>query len=234
MKLYMVPFRQEARLLTAILPNCRSVHAYSGYQQAKSAQPALSTSKSNQSSLTPNPQSPTPLTIWEYNGGRVVCWNQAGSAGVEDVVAKISDFSLYSEVIMFGSAGSLAHGLSMGQLFCCTTVKDTFGGCWHLPQLDGLPECGILSTEALVFDNEKRNEFWQKHHCELVDMETAAFARLASLGAFGSAAFGAIRFVSDTYEILPALDPITNAFTGKFPPEVRNQITQHRRLFTQR
>ncbi len=234
MRLYLVPFKQEAKLLTAILPNCHSVKISSNDQPAKSAQPAPSTSKSNQPSLIPNPQSPTSLNIWEYNGGLVISWNQAGSAGVEEVVANISDFSPYSEVIMFGSAGSLAHDLSMGQLFCCTNVKDTFGGHWQLPQLKGLPECGILSTEALVFDNEKRNELWQKHHCELVDMETAAFARLASSGAFGSAAFGAIRFVSDTYEILPALDPLTNAFTGKFPPEVRNQITHHRRLFTQR
>ena len=131
---------------------------------------------------------------------------------------------------MFGSAGSLAHDLSMGQIFCCTTVKNTNGGYWQFPALPGFPECGILSTEALVFDNEKRNELWQKYQCELVDMETAAFAELAASGAFGPACVGAIRFVSDTYDILPELDPLTNNFTGKFPPEVRNHITRFRKF----
>ena len=128
---------------------------------------------------------------------------------------------------MFGSAGSLAHDLSMGQIFCCTTVKNTNGGHWQIPALPGFHECGILSTEALVFDNEKRNELWQKYQCELVDMETAAFAELVASGAFGSARAGVIRFVSDTYDILPELDPLTNKFTGKFPTEVRNQISKN-------
>ena len=59
-----------------------------------------------------------------------------------------------------------------------------------------------------------------------------------ALAAFEAAGFEAGDIIhvtfGDTYEILPARDPITNAFTGKFPPEVRNQITQHRRLFIQR
>lgn len=199
MKLYLVPFKQEAKLLTAIMPNCRQIKdsAFAGE--------------------------------WEYNGGRIICWNQAGSAGVADVVNKISDFSAYSDIIMFGSAGSLAHNLSMRQIFCCTTIKDTHGGCWKMPAVKGLPESGILSTEALVFDNGKRDELWQKYQCELVDMETAAFAEIAVSGRLGTANFGAIRFVSDTYDVLPELDPTTNNFTGKFPQEIRNQIGKARK-----
>lgn len=199
MKLYLVPFKQEAKLLTAILPNCHQVK--NGNWGGE----------------------------WSFNNGYIICWNQAGGVGVYDIVNRISDFSQYSEVIMFGSAGSLAHDLSMGQIFCCTTVKNTNGGHWQIAALPGFPECGILSTEALVFDNGKRDELWQKYQCELVDMETAAFAELAASGVFGSARVGAIRFVSDTYDILPEIDPLTNNFTGKFPPEVRIGITKYRK-----
>ena len=201
MKLYLVPFRQEAKLLISILPNCRAL-----------------------------PDSGFPGCC-EYTGGRVVCWNQAGVQGVVDLVKKITDFSGYSEVILFGSAGSLAKELELGRIYTCTRIKDTFGGVWNMPAVSSFQESGLLTAEELVFENNKRQELWQKYNCELVDMEASAFAYLAEKNAFGDAKTGVVRFVSDTYEILPKLDIVTRNFTGKFPKEVSQQISKHRKNF---
>lgn len=201
MKLYLVPFRQEAKLLTSILPNCRSL---------------LSENFSG---------------CWEFNGGRVVCWNQAGTNGIIEIIKKIPDLDSFSEVILFGSAGSLAKNLSMGAVYSCTNIKDTKGNSWKIEGVDGFTECSLLTTETLIFDNDLRYELWQKYECELVDMEASAFAELAVKGFFGKAKAGVVRFVSDTYEILPELDPVTKNFTGKFPAEIRQQIAKHRKSF---
>ena len=60
MKLFLVPFNFEAKVLTAILPNCKKVP----------------------NSLFQN--------RWEYIGGEVVSWNEVGTEAIKDVIISIS------------------------------------------------------------------------------------------------------------------------------------------------
>ena len=74
MKLYLVPFNAEAKVLTSILPNCKKVS--NSFSQNR----------------------------WEYKGGVVVSWNEVGTEAIKDVIMKIGNFEKYTSVILFGSS----------------------------------------------------------------------------------------------------------------------------------
>ena len=200
MKLYLVPFKAEAKVLLSILPNCRK----------------------KTDSLFPN--------HWEYKGGEVISWNKVGLEPFRDIVKKIGNFEKYSSVILFGSAGSLSPDLKLGEVFSCTTVKDTESGCWQIPLLEGLTPSSLLTSKALVFDNNNRLEYFRKYNCPLVDMEASAFAELVSEGIFKQAKTYVIRFISDTYEILPPIDELGNNYTPDFLEIVHPVLAKYRKI----
>ena len=200
MKLFLVPFKAEAKVLLSILPNCRK----------------------KTDSIFPN--------HWEYKGGEVISWNKVGLEPFRDIVKKIGNFEKYSSVILFGSAGSLSPDLKLGEVFSCTTVKDTESGCWQIPLLDGLTANSLLTTKALVFDNNKRMEYFKKYNCSLVDMEASAFAVLASEGVFKQADAYVIRFISDTYKTLPPMDELGNNYTPDFLKIVHPIMVKYRKI----
>ena len=201
MKLYLVPFKAEAKVLLSILPNCRK----------------------KTDSLFPN--------HWEYKGGEVISWNKVGLEPFRDIVKKIGNFEKYSSVILFGSAGSLSPDLKLGEVFSCTTVKDTESGCWQIPLLEGLTPSSLLTSKALVFDNNKRLEYFRKYNCPLVDMEASAFAELASEGVFKQADAYVIRFISDTYKTLPPMDKQGNNYSPDFMKLLQPVMAKYRKLF---
>ena len=201
MKLYLVPFKAEAKVLLSILPNC----------------------KKTENTLSKN--------RWEYKGGEIISWNEVGLDPFRKIVKKIGDFDKYSSVILFGSAGSLSPNLKLGEIFSCTTVKDTENGCWSMPALEGLTSNSLLTTKALVFDNNKRMEYFKKYNCNLVDMEASAFSELASEGLFKQAKTYIIRFISDTYETLPSMDEQGNNYTPGFMEIVHPVMVKYRKLF---
>ena len=200
MKLYLIPFNAEAKVLTAILPDCRKVS----------------------NNLFKN--------RWEYKGGEVICWNEMGLPPIREVINKIGNFEKYSSVVLFGSAGSLSPNLKLGEVFSCTTIKDTEKGFWQMAEYKGLKTNSLLTSKALVFDNEKRMEYHQKFNCNLVDMEASAFAELASQGLFKNAETYIIRFISDTYETLPPWDEAKNSYTKSFLSIAQAEITKYRKL----
>ena len=200
MKLFLVPFKAEAKVLLSILPNCRK----------------------KTDSLFPN--------HWEYKGGEVISWNKVGLEPFRDIVKKIGNFEKYSSVILFGSAGSLSPDLKLGEVFSCTTVKDTESGCWQIPLLEGLTPNSLLTSKALVFDNNKRLEYFRKYNCPLVDMEASAFAKLASEGIFKQAETYVIRFISDTYKTLPPMDELGNNYTPDFLKIVHPIMVKYRKI----
>ncbi len=200
MKLYLIPFNAEAKVLTAILPNCRK---------------------------TPN------LLFknrWVYKGGEVISWNEVGTKAIHEVIEKIGDFEKYSSVILFGSAGSLAPNLQLGDIFCCTTIKDLEGNTWEMPNLREFKENSLLTTPELIFDNNKRMEYFKKFSCNLVDMEASIFADLTNKGFFKKAETYIIRFISDNYEVLPPLNLERNSYTENFTKTVNNEIKKYRKI----
>ena len=200
MKLYLVPFNAEAKVLTAILPNCR--------------------------------KAPTPLfkNRWEYNGGEVISWNEVGTKAIYEVIQKIGDFEKYSSVILFGSAGSLAPDLQLGEIFSCTTIKDLDNKNWQMPCLQGFKSNSLLTTPELIFDNNKRKEYHEKYNCNLVDMEASIFADLSNKGFFKKAETYIIRFLSDNYEILPPFDLAKNSYNESFSKTVNKEIVKYRKI----
>ncbi len=200
MKLYLIPFNAEAKVLTAILPNCR--------------------------------KSPNTLfkNRWEYKGGEVISWNEVGTKAIYEVIQKIGDYEKYSSVILFGSAGSLAPDLELGKIFCCTTVKDLEGNSWKMPSLQEFKENSLLTTPELIFDNNKRMEYFKKYNCSLVDMEASIFAELSSKGFFKNAGTFIIRFLSDNYDVLPPLDLAKNSYNESFSKTVNKEIIKYRKI----
>lgn len=200
MKLYLIPFTAEAKVLTAILPNCR--------------------------------KSPNQLfkNRWEYKGGEVISWNEAGTKPIHEVIKSIGDFDKYSSVILFGSAGSLAPNMQLGDIFCCTTVKDIEGNSWEMPSMQEFKKNSLLTTPELIFDNNKRMEYFKKYNSNLVDMEASIFAELSSQGFFKKAETYIIRFVSDNYEILPPLDLAKSSYNESFIKLANKEITKYRKI----
>ena len=200
MKLYLIPFNAEAKILTAILPNCR--------------------------------KAPSPLfkNRWEYKGGEIISWNEVGTKAIYEVIQKIGNFEKYSSVILFGSAGSLAPNLQLGDIFCCTTIKDLDGNTWQMPSLKGFNTNSILTTPELIFDNNKRKEYHEKYNCNLVEMEASIFAELSNNGFFKKAETYIIRFLSDNYEVLPPFDQGKNSYTESFSKTVNKEIIKYRKI----
>lgn len=200
MKLYLVPFNAEAKVLTAILPNCRKAP----------------------NSIFPN--------RWEYKGGEVVSWNEMGTKAINEVILKIKDFDKFSSVILFGSAGSLSPDLKLGNVYSCTTIKDTNGKCWQIPELEGLNTNSLLTANELIFDNNKRLECFQKYNCNLVDMEASAFAKLSSENFFKQAKTYIIRFISDNYKTLPPTDDVTKSYKKDFLLLAQKEMLKYRKI----
>ena len=186
MKLYLIPFNAEAKVLTSILPNC----------------------KKSPNSLFQN--------RWEYKNGEIISWNEVGINPIYEVIKKIGNFEKYSSVILFGSAGSLAPDLKLGEVYSCTTIKDLNNNSWEMPALKGIQQNSLLTTNELVFDNNKRFEYFQKFNCNLVDMEASIFAKLSNEGFFKGAETYVIRFLSDNYEALPPFNEAKNTYTKDF------------------
>ncbi len=199
MKLYLVPFNAEAKVLTAILPNCKKVP----------------------NSIFQN--------RWEYKGGEIICWNAMGIKAIEDVIMKIGNFDKYSSVILFGSAGSLSPNLKLGELYSCTTIKDTDNKQWEMPRIQEFNNNSLLTTPELIFDNNKRMEYYKKFNCSLVDMEASIFAKLSSEGFFKQAETYIIRFISDNYDTLPPFDEAKNTYTKSFLEIVHKEIVKYRK-----
>ncbi len=200
MKLYLIPFNAEAKVLTAILPNCKKV----------------SNSSFN--------------NRWEYKGGEIISWNKMGTEAIKEVIMQIGDYEKYSSIILFGSAGSLSPNLNLGDIYCCTTIKDTTNQCWEMPSLDGIKPNSMLTTKELIFDNNLRMKYHQEFNCNLVDMEASIFAELSLQGYFKQAKTYIIRFVSDNYESLPPLNKSTNSYTKTFMLKANSEIVKYRKL----
>ena len=200
MKLYLIPFNAEAKVLTAILPNCRKVS----------------------NSLFKN--------RWEYKGGEVISWNEMGTKAIEEVIMKIDNFDKYSSVILFGSAGSLAPDLKLGEVFSCISIKNTENKCWQMPVLGGIKPNSLLTTKELIFDNNLRMKYHQEFSCNLVDMEASIFAKYSSEGFFKNAETYIIRFISDNYDTLPPLDETKNTYTKNFLSIAQAEIAKYREL----
>lgn len=201
MKLFLVPFNFEAKVLTAILPNCKKVP----------------------NSLFQN--------RWEYKGGEVVSWNEVGTEAIKDVIMKIGNFEKYSSVILFGSAGSLSPNLNLGELFVCTTIKDTENNCWKMPALAGFNSNSMLTTKEMIFDNNLRKKYFQEFNCELVDMEASIFAKLSAEGYFKDTESFVIRFVSDNYETLPPLvDGEIKSYSKSFMTKAHSEMIKYRKI----
>ena len=199
MKLYLIPFNAEAKVLTAILPNCRKAP----------------------NNLFKN--------RWEYKGGEVISWNEVGTKAIYEVIQKIGVFEKYSSVTLFGSAGSLAPDLQLGEIFCCTTIKDLDDNSWQMQSLEGFKPNSLLTTPELIFDNNKRMEYFKKYDTKLVDMEASIFADLSNKGFFKKAETYIIRFVSDNYEVLPPFDLAKNSYTESFLKVVNKEIIKYRK-----
>ena len=200
MKLYLVPFNAEAKVLISILPNCKKVP----------------------NSLFQN--------RWEYKGGEVICWNEVGTKAMKDIIMKIGNFEKYSSVILFGSAGSLAPDLKLGDVFSCTTIKDTENNCWQMPTITGFKSNSLLTTNELIFDNNLRMKYHKEFDSNLVDMEASIFAKLSSEGFFKKSETYIIRFISDNYETLPPFDETKNTYTKNFLSIAQAEIAKYRKL----
>ncbi len=100
-----------------------------------------------------------------------------------------------------------------------------------MPLLEGLTPNSLLTTNALVFDNNKRLEYFKKYNCSLVDMEASAFAKLASEGFFKQTQTYVIRFISDTYETLPPIDEQGNNYAPNFMNMLHPVMAKYRKLF---
>ena len=201
MKLYLVPFKAEAKVLLSIMPNCRK----------------------KTDSIFPN--------HWEYKGGEVISWNKMGLEPFREIVKKIGNFDKFSSVVLFGSAGSLSPDLKLGDIYTCTTIKDSENNSWQMPILEGLTPNSLLTTKALVFDNNKRLEYFKKYNCSLVDMEASVFAQLTSEGYFKQTKTYVVRFISDTYETLPPIDEQGNNYAPNFMNLLHPVMAKYRKLF---
>lgn len=200
MKLYLVPFNAEAKVLTSILPNCKKVS----------------------NSISQN--------RWEYKGGEIICWNKMGIKDFEDLIMRIENFDNYSSVILFGSAGSLVPDLKLGKLYSCTTIKDTENNHWEMPIFNGIEPNSLLTTNELIFDNKLRMEYHQRYNCNLVDMEASIFAKLSNEGFFKKTKTFIIRFVSDNYETLPPFDEAKNSYTKSFLAKANSEMVKYRKI----
>jgi nucleoside phosphorylase len=200
MKLYLVPFNAEAKVLTAILPNCRKV-SNSSFQNR-----------------------------WEYKGGEIICWNKVGIEPIKEVIMKIGNFENYSSVILFGSAGSLAPDLHLGKVYSCTTIKDIENKLWQMPTLEGIETNSLLTTNELIFDNDLRMKYHKEFNCNLVDMEASIFAELSIQGFFKQAKTFIVRFISDNYDTLPQFNLATNNYTKDFLLKANSEIVKYRKL----
>ena len=148
-----------------------------------------------------------------------------------EIVKKIDNFDKFSSVVLFGSAGSLSPDLKLGEIYSCTTIKDTENNSWQMPILEGLTPNSLLTTKALVFDNNKRLEYFKKYNCSLVDMEASVFAQLTSEGYFKQTKTYVVRFISDTYETLPPIDEQGNNYAPNFMNLLHPVMAKYRKLF---
>ncbi len=199
-QLFLVPFKAEAKLLTSIFPNCKAIT----------------------DSEFPN--------HWTFKGGEIISWNIAGKTAMRDTIEKIGLYEVFSSVILFGSCGSLSPNLKLGQIFSCKTVKDTNKSIFELPVPEVFENKDLLCTDDLILVNSERKRLWEEYNCHIVDMEGAVFAGFAHKGYFGKAHTYIIRFVSDNYECSAPINPDSKKFTGKFQPEIQQEIIKHRRL----
>lgn len=199
-QLFLVPFKAEAKLLTSIFPNCKSIT----------------------DSRFPN--------HWTFKGGEIISWNIAGKAGMQDTIEKVGIYDNFSSVILFGSCGSLSPNLKLGQIFSCKTIKDTNHSIFELPIPEDFENKDLLCTDDLILDNEERKKLWEEYNCHIVDMEGSVFANFADKGYFGKANPYIIRFVSDTYDCSAPIDSDSLKFTGKFQPEIQQEIIKHRKI----
>ena len=200
MKLFLIPFKAEAKVLISMLPNCKKVP----------------------NSFFKN--------RWEYKNGEIISWDEVGTKAIENVIKTIGGFEKYSSVILFGSAGSLAPNLKLGDVYSCTTIKDTENKCWQMQAINGIKTNSLLTTNELIFDNNLRMKYHQEFNCNLVDMEASAFAKLSSEGFFKNAETHIIRFISDNYEVLPLFDDAKNSYTKSFLELAHTEIIKYRKL----
>ena len=200
MKLFLIPFKAEAKVLISMLPNCKKVP----------------------NSFFKN--------RWEYKNGEIISWDEVGTKAIENVIKTIGGFEKYSSVILFGSAGSLAPNLKLGDVYSCTTIKDTENKCWQMQAINGIKTNSLLTTNELIFDNNLRMKYHQEFNCNLVDMEASAFAKLSNEGFFKKAETHIIRFISDNYEVLPLFDDEKNSYTKSFLELAYMEIVKYRKL----
>ena len=140
--------------------------------------------------------------------GWVLHCSGPGRAGIERWAASVR-FPAGTEVVLAGVAGGLRPAAIPGTAVVPSIIVDEDGRVWHAPARTDLSDAGApprpavrcLSAEHVIRTPDAKRVAAERFDADLVDMESAAFARVAEAAGWN---WRVIRGISDGYnEALP-------------------------------
>lgn len=135
-------------------------------------------------------------TEWQFKHGRVICCNGAGAGPLLQTMVRLSNPAGVGGIVLFGAAGALTRGLTIGQVFAVDSVHYQ-GDSLAINAPHGFAAAGQVTVDKPVEAVSEREALFQQTKASIVDMESYYFVKQAREG---HSAHAIIRFISDTPE----------------------------------